>query len=257
MPELPEVETIKRQLSPLLVGQRVLAIEVRESKNYQGEKLIGKKIVNLVRVGKYLYVVMSDGSEWEIHLKMTGRLIWNRDEYELAKHTRIVIELEKGKLYYWDTRKFGYIKTTKGERVRLGKDPWEMSEKELLGKLKKTKRAIKDVILDQRILAGVGNIYANDGLWEAGIDPRRVASSLSGREVKKILAGIRLVMKRGLIMGGASDNSYVNALGEKGSYQNEFRVYKRTNQPCCRCGTKLKRIVVGGRGTWVCEKCQV
>lgn len=256
MPELPEVETIKRQLAPLLKGQRILDIEVREPKNYQGERLVGKRVGEMARVGKYLYATMEDGSEWEIHLKMTGRLIWNRDEYKDAKHTRVVITMEKGKLYYWDTRKFGYIKVTKGERVRLGKDPWEMSKNELIGKLKKTKRAIKEVILDQKVLAGVGNIYANDGLWEGRIDPRRPACSLTEKEVGKLLASLRLVLERGLATGGASDNSYVNALGEKGSYQKEFRVYKRTNQPCYRCGTNLKRIVVGGRGTWVCEKCQ-
>ena len=158
---------------------------------------------------------------------------------------------------------FGYIRVENNLQVsidnlqkKMGPEPWEISNNELLRKLQKTNRAVKEAILDQCLLAGVGNIYANDGLWEAGVDPRRKASSLSLTEVKKLLASLRRVMERGLATGGASDNSYVNALGEKGSYQNEFRVYGRTNEPCYRCGKLLKRIVVGGRGTWMCEDCQ-
>lgn len=257
MPELPEVETIRRQLAQVIVGQKVLGIEVREGKSYQGEQLIGARISCVERVGKYLYVAMEDGREWEIHLKMTGRLIWDRDEYTSAKHTRVIVTFEKGKLYFWDTRKFGYIKVKSGGRVRLGPEPWEISEIEFLRKLQKTGRAVKEAILDQTLLAGVGNIYANDGLWEAGIDPRRKANSLRLAEARKLLGGLKKVMERGLVTGGASDNSYVDATGAKGSYQNEFRVYRRTDEPCNRCGMLLKRVVVGGRGTWVCERCQL
>ncbi|MFH1244650.1 MAG: bifunctional DNA-formamidopyrimidine glycosylase/DNA-(apurinic or apyrimidinic site) lyase [bacterium] len=255
MPELPEVETIRRQLSQVLVGQKVLGIEVREPKSYQGKLLIGKRVRSVERVGKYLYVVMEDKGEWEIHLKMTGRLVWEKGDYVTAKHTRVIITMEKGKLYFWDVRKFGYIREVK-ERVSLGKDPWEITEAELMRRLQKTGRSVKEAILDQSLLAGVGNIYANDGLWKARVDPRRKANMLKLSEVKKLLLSLRKVMERGLATGGASDNSYVNAKGEKGSYQNEFLVYGRASEPCKRCGIALRRIVVGGRGTWICEECQ-
>lgn len=256
MPELPEVETIRKQLTEQLIGQVIKAIEVREPKSYLGAPLIGTKIIGVERIGKYLYIVMDDKREWEIHLKMTGRLVWGRDEYDKMKHTRVVITLTSGKLYFWDTRKFGYIKVKDGSRVELGPEPWKISDAELMRKLQKTGRAIKNVILDQNVLAGVGNIYANDGLWLSGIDPRRKANSLERSEVKKLRASICTVMERGLSTGGASDNSYVDGLGQQGEYQNEFLVYRRTGEACLKCGSAIVRVVVGGRGSWVCERCQ-
>lgn len=256
MPELPEVETIRKQLMPHLVGKTVIEIEVREPKSYPGAMLIGAKIKSVERVGKYLYVAMEDKREWEIHLKMTGRLVWNRDGYANMPHTRVVITLDNGKLYFWDTRKFGYIKAREGRRVSLGPEPWDMSDTDLLRKLQKTGRAIKDAILDQSLLAGVGNIYANDGLWLAGIHPKRTANSLRLTEVSKLRNSLCNVMERGLATGGASDNSYVDAYGQRGRYQDEFLTYRRTGEPCNSCGTPIVRIVVGGRGSWVCEQCQ-
>lgn len=265
MPELPEVETIRRQLAEQILSAELVGIEVRHPRCFAGVTQVGgEKIVAVERVGKYLFIHFESGRGLAIHLKMTGRLIIDVELYETMPHTRVIVHLADGrKIYYWDTRMFGYVKVMErvGEEVervkaKMGKDPWEITETELMRKLKKTKRAVKEVILDQSLLAGVGNIYANDGLWEAGIDPRRKASSLRQTEVKKLLTSLRKVMERGLSTGGASDNSYVNALGEKGSYQKEFRVYGRTNEPCYRCGQKLKRVVVGGRGTWVCEECQ-
>ncbi len=265
MPELPEVETIRRQLSEHILGSVIASVEVRDTHCYGGSREIGgERIEKIERVGKYLFVRFASGRGLQVHLKMTGRVVIDVAEYEGMKHTRVVINLRDGRrIFYWDTRMFGYIRVENNLQVsidnlqkKMGPEPWEISNNELLRKLQKTNRAVKEAILDQCLLAGVGNIYANDGLWEAGVDPRRKASSLSLTEVKKLLASLRRVMERGLATGGASDNSYVNALGEKGSYQNEFRVYGRTNEPCYRCGKLLKRIVVGGRGTWMCEDCQ-
>lgn len=288
MPELPEVETIRRQLAESIVGATIVGVEVRQERCWGGSREIGgEKIVEIARVGKYLFVKFESGRGLQIHLKMTGRLVVQSQiinslpavlpaqllqagqilksmDYETAKHTRVVIKLADGrKIYYWDTRMFGYIRVEEdigGEqariRAKLGPDPWEMSETELLRKLQKTGRVIKDAILDQSLLSGVGNIYANDGLWEAGINPLRKANSLRLSEVRKLLTGLRKVMERGLATGGASDNSYVDAQGVRGSYQNEFRVYGRGGEPCHKCGEMLKRIVVSGRGTWVCEHCQ-
>ncbi|MCE7897948.1 MAG: hypothetical protein DPW11_03200 [bacterium] len=261
MPELPEVETIRRQLADSVVGAVVVGVEVRRASCYIGRELLSQeKIEKVARIGKYLFLHFESGRGFVIHLKMTGRMVIDVASYDKLPHTRVVIKLKDGRrLYYWDSRTFGYVKYVEDieleherQKRKLGPDPWEMSEARFFTLTSQHMRPIKNLILDQALLAGVGNIYANDGLWEAGIDPRRMAKNLTKKESDMLLASLRLVMERGLITGGASDNSYVNALGEKGSYQDEFRAYKRTGKPCLRCRKKLERIVVGGRGTWVC-----
>ena len=265
MPELPEVETIRRQLADSVVGAVVVGVEVRRDNCYIGNELLGEeKIEKVARTGKYLFLHFESGRGFVIHLKMTGRMVVDVASYDKLPHTRVVISLADGRrLYYWDARTFGYVKHVgdmaaefRRQQSKLGPDPWETSEQDFYKLMQRYHRPVKNLILDQALLAGVGNIYANDGLWEAGIDPRRMAKSVTRTESDKLLASLRLVMERGLLTGGASDNSYVNALGQKGSYQDEFRVYKRTGKPCLRCGKKLERVVVGGRGTWVCTECQ-
>lgn len=277
MPELPEVETVRRQLAQEIVGEEIAGVEVRDKKCFVGqpETLIGEKIKQVRRVGKYLLVVFESGRGLVVHLKMTGRLIINKPThertnkptdkfYETATHTRVVMKLRSGRtLYYWDTRKFGYVKHVEdirkqelGISQKLGPEPWDLSDADLLRKLQKTGRKVKEILLDQTNLAGVGNIYANDALHLAGIDPRRTAKSLESTEVKSLLAAIRRVMERGLATNGASDNSYLDAYGEKGAYQNEFRVYGKTKGKCITCEGDLSYGKVGGRGTWWCDNCQ-
>lgn len=277
MPELPEVETVRRQLSKEVVGSKVANIIVREAKIFMGNpnELYGDKIVKVERIGKYLFVYFKSKKGLIIHLKMTGRLIirpLNQStikplevDYETAKHTRVVIKLSDGrKIFYWDTRKFGYLKLVDDihdEYLKLsekmGPDPWKITEIELMRKLKRTARSIKEAILDQNVLSGVGNIYANDVLWLAKINPFKKSNILTKTEVKNLRQSLHTVLERGLVTNGASDNTYRDLYGERGSYQDEFLVYGRTGEPCNRCSTPLKRIVVGGRGTWVCNKCQM
>ncbi len=274
MPELPEVETVRKQLEKEIIGASITKIEVRELHCYEGLPWSEtEKIVAVRRTGKYLFIKFESGRGLQIHLKMTGRLVLQSQisnsqilkfDYETAIHTRVVMKLGDGrKVYYWDTRMFGYIKVVedigKQEleiRNKLGPEPWDLSDVEFLRKLQKTKRMIKEVILDQGVLCGVGNIYANDGLWLAGIDPRRTANSLRLTEVKKLRESLCLVLERGLAVGGASDNTYRDFYGGRGGYQKEFLVYGRSGEPCNKCGRALDRIVVGGRGTWVCKNCQ-
>ena len=266
MPELPEVETIRRQLQSEIVGEILVEIEVRDEMVFLAKKMRmeNRKVVKIGRQGKYMFWYFDDGSGLQVHLKMTGRYVLADDWYETAPHTRVVYTLQSGrKLYYWDTRRFGYIKLVENiaeteEKVKkmLGPDPWKMDEKYLLSKAKNVKRTIKDMILDQKIVAGVGNIYANDALFLAGIDPRRSASSLLKEEAKEIVVAIRQVIERGLLVGGASDNTYRDLYGGKGGYQNEFLVYGKTKGVCVNCGEKLLYTKIGGRGTWICENCQ-
>lgn len=270
MPELPEVETIRTQLAEQLIGAQIVSIEVRVPKIFAGEpsSIYREKIAKVTRQGKYLFVHFESGKGLGIHLKMTGRLVLEQGtknvEYRDSPHTRVVIEFENGrKLYYWDTRMFGYLhvkdriaETEEKVKEKLGPEPWKIDDIELLRRLQKTGRAIKKAILDQHLLAGVGNIYASDGLWLAGIDPRRKANTLTLTEVKQLRASLCTVLERGLATGGASDNSYVDAYGTKGTYQNEFLVYGRGGEPCRKCGRLLQYLKIGGRGSWVCENCQ-
>lgn len=266
MPELPEVETIRGQLEKELKGEEIVEVEVRDRKVFVGEEkgLIGEKIKEITRVGKYLFMYFESGRGLAIHLKMTGRLVVDDTSYKDAKHTRVVATMKNGrKLYYWDTRKFGYLRVENelGEvekklREKLGPEPWKIETKALLGRFKKTGRTVKEAILDQSLIAGVGNIYANDGLWKSGIKPQRKANSLTIKETGKLLTSLRSVLERGLRTGGASDNSYLDAYGKKGSYQDEFLTYGKTKGECNKCGEKLSYGKVGGRGTWWCESCQ-
>lgn len=266
MPELPEVETVRRQMEKEVVGEEIGKIEIRDSMCFDGDSeiLVGRKIEKVGRVGKWLLVGLSEGAGMEVHLRMTGRLVVD-DKYRSMPHTRVVMELVSGgALYYWDTRKFGYVRAwesekemTKVVKAKVGPDPWEISDKVFLGILKKTNRKIKDILLDQKVLAGVGNIYANDALWLAGINPERSASEIGEDEAKLLLQSIREVMGVGLASGGASDNTYRDFYGKSGNYQNKFLVYGRTGAKCVRCGGVIERIVIGGRGTWVCRGCQV
>jgi len=281
MPELPEVETVRKQFQQEIVGLRMVGIEVRDERCFEigSHEIVSEVVVAVKRVGKYLFVVFESGRGLQIHLKMTGRLIISKPrhgrtkaqmsevqvDYETAKHTRVVISLAGGgKIYYWDTRMFGYIKVSEDIlaqhdklKKKLGPEPWDITDIDFLRKLQKTGRAVKEVILDQQMLAGVGNIYANDALWLAGIDPKRRANSLRLTEVTKLRKSLCSVLERGLEVGGASDNTYRDFYGGRGGYQNEFLVYGRTGEPCNKCGKNLERIVVGGRGTWVCSNCQV
>jgi len=266
MPELPEVETVRKQLEQEILGSTITSVVVRDDHCYTGLPWSKtEKIVEISRMGKYLFVVFESGRGLQIHLKMTGRLILQDQFYETATHTRVVMKLLDGrKIYYWDTRMFGYIRFENNLKLsmdnlqkRMGPEPWDIGDNDFLRKLQKTGRAIKEAILDQSLLAGVGNIYANDGLWLAGIDPQRKANSLKLLEVKKLRASLCQVLERGLAVGGASDNTYRDFYGGQGEYQNEFLTYGRTGEPCHKCGSLLMRIVVGGRGTWMCTKCQV
>ncbi len=275
MPELPEVETIRKQLSEQLIDAEIVDVEVRVPKIFVGPTsspttlgvnhiLDGEVIAKISRVGKYLFIHFSSGRGLAIHLKMTGRLVIDVHTYATVPHTRVVITFKnKRKIYYWDTRMFGYLHVESNiaeaegiVKAKLGPEPWVIDDSEFLRRLQKTGRTIKDAILDQSLLAGVGNIYASDGLWLAGIDPRRKANTLKLSEVKKLRMSLCTVLERGLATGGASDNSYVDAYGKRGAYQNEFLVYGRTGEPCRKCGRELKYLKIGGRGSWVCENCQ-
>jgi len=252
MPELPEVEIIRRQLGRVLVGQRIKKVKVREKRSWQGkaEEVEGKKIVKIGRKAKVLIIELENRKYLLIHLKMTGQLIY--DKKSQIKHIRVVFELDKGRLFFNDMRLFGWIKVVDGEGMKkeFSKFGPDVISKEFtaeyLGKaLMGSGRAVKLVLMDQAKMGGVGNIYANDILFCAGIDPRKTARKIGKdkRTMKRLYKCLRKVIEAGI--------KY------RGKYQEHFLVYEREGEKCNKCKGKIKKIKLGGRGTYYCSKCQV
>lgn len=284
MPELPEVETIRRGLEKCIVkekGGKIIRVEVFEAKSFIGDslKILGARINTLRRRGKALIFDFDNGTSLICHLRMTGQLIWVSKTERFAgghpndnfiaelpnKQTRIVIEFENGKLFFNDQRKFGFMKVMETEMVeddsfirKLAKEPWEMTGEELYQKLQRHKGApIKSVILDQTIVAGLGNIYADEALYFAKINPKCKAGKITKEEADLLIEGARVVMERSLEAGGSTIRNYVKSDGTKGDYLELFaKVFNRQGQKCERCGSEIVKTKVGGRGTHFCPACQ-
>lgn len=281
MPELPEVETIRGGLEKYLVGKKITGVEVRLPRLVTGEtsKVMSGKIIGVRRAGKGLLIDLDNNYSLAIHIKLTGQLVYQGPDYPKGdkpsskvggdlpnKWTHVIFQLDKDVfLFYNDLRQFGWIKIVKTDDVKnlpffkeLGPEPFNgltlEKFKEIVGRVS-TK--IKPLLMDQKKIGGIGNIYANDGLWLAGIDPRRSAKSLSQDEQKKLYESILEVLRRGLKYGGASEINFVNALGQEGGYQKHFLAYAQQGNPCQRNdGGIMKKIAIAGRGTYFCDKCQ-
>lgn len=270
MPELPEVETIKRQLSRKIKGKKIKDVEVRLPKlvKYPLEKfkklVKGAKIVGLRRRGKLVFIELSSGYFLVIHLKLSGQLIFNSGE---GKHTHVIYHFTDGShLIHNDLRRFGFIKVVPKDELdnfiqaqRLGPEPLEKSFtlkkfKELLAKRKKSK--IKLILMDQSFLVGVGNIYANEILFSAGVLPTREVGKLTSQEIQKIYQGIKRILTLAIQKKGSSDRDYVDASGKKGRYMELIKVYRREGEACLKCNTKVKRLKMGSRSAYFCPKCQ-
>src|SRR3972149_514970 len=270
MPELPEVETIRRQLEKHLVGHKILGIDIRVAKIFpQGkEKLIGGRVKSARRLGKVLIVDLDNSFSFLVHLKLTGQVIYAAPKFpnQPGKFTHVVFKLDKGgQLFFNDSRKFGWIRVEKTSDVakesfikRLGPEPLrDLTAKKFAEIVSASRRPIKILLMDQTRLSGVGNIYANDALWLAKIDPKSPANSLGSREVKTLYKAMLKVLKDGIKYQGASDQWYVTAEGKKGSYQEHFLAYGLEAELCKRCRkAKFIKYFLGGRGTYACPVCQ-
>ena len=286
MPELPEIETIRLQLGKVLPGKKIVRMEVRGAKTVQGDsKLVeGKKITGVRRRAKVLIVDLEGGMAVAFHFKMTGQLILDQDndgktwedrvvgghpteDYENpmpSKHTRVIFKLDHGTLYFNDQRMFGWVKIGRREEIEqekflqsLGPEPFDITADDFVKRIAKSKKPIKLVLMDQEVIAGVGNIYANDALWEARVDPKRPAYTLTAKQYSELHKGLKKVLNEGIKYGGASYSDYVNAHGLGGKYQEHFRTYGREGQECLRGdGGIVHKFVLGGRGTYYCPACQ-
>jgi formamidopyrimidine-DNA glycosylase len=271
MPELPEVETIRCDLLPRVAGRAIVGVRVAPgcerltrfpSPEEFRRALVGQRIEDISRHGKYLFFRLDGGQHLVVHLGMTGALIHRlpdapRDDYE-----RIIFKLDdKSELRYTDLRKFGALSLVddlERVRARLGADALSdgFSAEALRARIERRTAPIKAVLMDQAAVAGLGNIYSDEALFLAGIRPRRAARRVRKGEVVRLHKAIGQVLHEAMGHRGSSFRDYVDADGREGQHQWHVRVYRRTGEPCYICGGRIKRIVVGGRSTHFCPRCQ-
>jgi formamidopyrimidine-DNA glycosylase len=271
MPELPEVETIRRRLAPLVEGRTLRTLEVLDPKWCAplapvelSDALEGRAIERLDRRGKYLIWETRDEVYLLMHLRMTGTVLYDAPPDTL--YTRVRLELDDGHLLrFCDPRRFGTGELALGRPAleafldeRLGVEPLgpDFTTEHLYLQTRKRRAPIKALLLDQRRVAGVGNIYANEALFRAGIHPLRSAGALKRGQVAALRDAVVASLEAGLGAGGASIDDFRHPDGVKGAFQNEFLVHSREGEPCTVCGTPVRKFVAAGRGTYACESCQ-
>lgn len=272
MPELPEVETVRRSLAELVVGRRIDTVTGGAFPAVMGEAgieataalIVGRTIGAVDRRAKYLFLALDDGTSLMVHLRMTGRLVVTpRDEPPLRfEHLRIGLD-DGSDLRFADQRKFGRVLHLLPPDVRsidrrLGLEPLgrRFTGAFFAAALTRRPGKLKSVLLDQRFLAGLGNIYVDEALFLARLHPERAANGLTTSEVRRLHRAIRAVLRQGLRHGGTTFASFQDATGTEGANREHLRVYGRGGEPCLRCGRPLERRVVGGRGTSFCARCQ-
>ena len=268
MPELPEVETVRRTLESVIQHDEIIGVECIYSKLITSDlesfqrNIIHQKIQRIDRMGKYLIFILTHDA-MIIHLRMEGKFFIKKDE-PIMKHEHVIFHLKSGKtLRYHDVRKFGTITLlplstylTVYPLSELGKEPKDLDVESLNEHLQKKKIAIKSVLLDQHIIAGLGNIYVDETLFLSGIHPERPACSITKKEAESLLESAKQVLSKAVELGGTTIRSYTSSLGVSGRFQNELNVHMRKGEPCPICQTSIMKTRVGGRGTYVCPKCQ-
>ncbi|MFC5860880.1 bifunctional DNA-formamidopyrimidine glycosylase/DNA-(apurinic or apyrimidinic site) lyase [Acidicapsa dinghuensis] len=277
MPELPEVETIARGVHERLRGDQILEAwfgshkePFKNSPGRQAAGLEGRTILSVHRTGKHIVVELGKSgagnlneptAQWIVHLGMTGRLLVTTPDAEVAPHTHARLRLKSGReLRFVDPRRFGRLEfrelSSDAAFTGPGKEPTTITPDDFAKLFRGRRLAIKAALLNQTILHGVGNIYADESLFRAGIRPKRMAGRLKRDELLRLHAAIQEVLAHAIQLGGSSVSDYVDANGVRGFFQLEHRVYLRTGQPCLVCGTPIRRILLAGRGTHYCPTCQ-
>jgi formamidopyrimidine-DNA glycosylase len=274
MPELPEVETIARGVDERLRGDRIETTwfsgkpePFKSTPQLMAKELPGRRIERVHRVGKHIVFDLEGGKtpglQWIVHLGMTGRLLVADADTPVPPHTHGILHLASGReLRFVDARRFGRMevhgiptkKTT--QFTGTGKEPLNISSDEFAVLFRPRRTSIKAALLNQKLLQGVGNIYADESLFRAGIRPRRMAQHLKRAELDRLHGALQTVLREAIALGGSSVSDYVDADGVEGFFQLQHRVYLRTGMPCLVCGTPIRRTVVAGRGTHYCPHCQ-
>jgi formamidopyrimidine-DNA glycosylase len=258
LPELPEVETVVRSLAARLKGRRIVSASFNSRHVTPGNRkrlaamLAGRTIRSVARRGKFIVMTLDQGA-LVVHLGMTGKLLLDAVE---TPYTHGIFTLDEGVLLYDDPRQFGRIEGDTKRVARLGPEPLEISLEDFSRRLRARKTRMKPLLLNQAFLAGLGNIYVDEALFQAGIHPLAIASRLSAPRAARLHQAIREILTLAIEHRGSSISDYVDADGERGNFQILHRAYGREGEPCVTCGTPIKKIVSGGRGTHFCPKCQ-
>jgi formamidopyrimidine-DNA glycosylase len=275
MPELPEVESVRRHLAPVLAGARIEEVELRHPRTGRRnlhpadvpERLVGRRVASVDRTGKFLFLPLDAGLTWVVHLGMSGRVQLVAPSEPEQAHTHFIARTEQGReVRLVDPRTFGFVAVLTDEELEhsslaaLGPDALTaLPGSSAFGALLTGRRApIKALLLDQHLVAGLGNIYADEVLHRAGVDPRRPGGSLDPPQVAAIRSAVRPVLRAGIRHGGTSldDLAYLLPDGRAGDYLSRLQVYGRAGDPCRRCGGPIRRTVVAQRSTYLCEGCQ-
>ncbi len=274
MPELPEVETVARGLKAVLPGRRIVEVRLGKTDFIEDPtaleaQLPGRRVVDVRRYGKFLVLELesANGSNQPlallIHLGMTGQLMTCKAEMPAAPHTHVFFALDDGReLRYTDIRRFGQMRILPDAArasvlSELGLDPLEASETEFIAKLRERRARIKALLLDQHVLRGMGNIYTDESLFRARIHPKRLGTNLSNEELHRLHRAVRGILSEAIRLGGSSISDYVNSEGQPGEFQLKHRVYQREGKKCFRCATAIRRVIVAGRSSYFCPRCQV
>ncbi len=272
MPELPEVETVRQTLRPILQGRTITAIDIHWPKIVHMDQvlfchlLIGARFHDVERFGKYLFFVFDDEQILVSHLRMEGKFYYQAEAEPMDKHVHVVFTLDNGmQLRYHDVRKFGTMELTNRHSLwqlpslrKLGCEPFQeqATATYLFEKFQRTQRPIKSVLLDQHVLVGLGNIYVDEVLFRAKIHPLTPAKKLTKSQAEKILDASVAVLEKAIALGGTTIRTYQSTLGVDGRFQNELQVHTKLGEPCPVCGTPIEKMKVGGRGTYYCPVCQ-
>jgi formamidopyrimidine-DNA glycosylase len=276
MPELPEVETVARGLQREVAGQKILSVVLGKTDFIDNaealeRELPGRTILRVERYGKFMLLRLSSNygtnadheeSALLVHLGMTGALAPQAVSAPQKKHTHVVMHLSDGReLRYVDPRRFGRMAYLTGEPLvqelrRFGADPLEADLPEFIARIQRRKSRIKALLLDQTVLRGVGNIYADESLWKAKIHPAQLGSRLNRQQLKELYGVLQAILKKAILLRGSSISDFLDADGEPGEYQQHHRVYGREGKPCFRCKTVIRRIIVAGRSSYFCPSCQ-
>ncbi len=272
MPELPEVETIKEQLKLKLIGNQITKVNILWPNIIQdltvedfSKQIINQEIIDIKRRGKWLLIELKDYYLF-VHLRMEGKFFFKTKKDLYDKHEHVIFTLkDKRELRYHDLRKFGKMKLVSKTNLdkidflnKLGLEPFDkrLTVSYLKNKFKKRTIPIKTILLDQSIIAGIGNIYANEILFLAKINPLRRANELNNQELKLIIKYAKKVLKEAIKLGGTTIRSYLSLNNKKGLFQERLLIHGKQNKPCLNCQTMIKKIYINGRGTYYCPKCQ-
>jgi formamidopyrimidine-DNA glycosylase len=281
MPELPEVETVARGVAERVTGDVIESVWIGSKpeplKSPAGEivsTLEGAGIARVRRVGKHIVIDLTAAAsrgrkaksqtpasavraQFIVHLGMTGRLLVASPDAEVARHTHFIARLSSGReLRFVDPRRFGRLAVARQDFHAPGVEPLEVDAEQFVKLFRKRNTPIKSALLNQKLLSGVGNIYADESLFRAGVRPRRRAATLTGAELLRLYQAVKEVLAQAIAAGGSSVSDYVDAAGEPGFFQVHHRVYAREGQPCMACGAPVKRMVIAGRSSHYCPRCQ-